>query len=469
MHIASRVMSQSLPERADRGSGRNSSGVIAPPIDVVHPEVVRRRRIDATALLTFYLVLLMAIPSTLIFAPLGGGGTPATLLGIVFLGWYLLNWFNSSSALARSRQPIRLAGILFFCAVMLAYTSATRQAMPTLELNAADRGVILASGWLGILLLAADGIDTMDRLKTLLRRVVMGVTAMAALGITQFFTGLNIAAYIVIPGLTSTGQYSDIQQFEGLPRPSATAAQPIEFAAVLALALPLAINQARHAPHGLRVRRWIQVALISVALPMTVSRTAILGIVIVLVVLLPTWPGRERGRAYMTLLAFAVVLRALVPGLIGTLRNLFFQIGSDSDTVSRTNGLSAAGGFIARHPWFGRGFGTFLPQTYRFLDDQYLGSLIETGIFGFLILVALFMTGWSLARRVRRMSTASVDRDLAQSLAASAAVAGLTFGTFDALGFPMATGLTFLLLGCVGAMWRLAKAGSASPDRAGAP
>jgi polysaccharide biosynthesis protein PslJ len=81
--------------------------------------------------------------------------------------------------------------------------------------------------------------------------------------------------------------------------------------------------------------------------------------------------------------------------------------------------------------------------------------------------VALFVTGWSLARRVRRMSTDSAERDLAQSLAASTAVAGLTFGTFDALGFPMATGLTFLLLGCVGALWRLAKAEISSTDPAG--
>jgi len=441
--------------------------VIAPPIDVVHPEVVRKRRTDPAALLTFYLVLLLAIPSTLIFASLGGAGTPATLLGIVFLGWYLLNWLNSNSTLARARQPIRLAGVLFLCSVMLAYTSATRQAMPTLELNAADRGLILASAWLGILLLAADGIDSMDRLKTLLRRVVFGVSAIAALGITQFFTGLNLAAYIIIPGLTSTGQYNDIQQFQGLPRPSATAAQPIEFAAVLAIALPLAIHQARHAPPGRRGRRWAQVALIGVALPMTVSRTAILGLAVVLVVLLPTWSARERGRAYLTVIVSAALLRALKPGLLGTLRNLFFQIGSDSDTVSRSSGLSAAGGFIAQHPWFGRGFGTFLPQTYRFLDDQYLGTLVETGIFGFVILVALFATGWSLARRVRRMSTYSAERDLAQSLAASIAVAGLTFGTFDALGFSMATGLTFLLLGCIGALWRLAKAESSSSDPAG--
>jgi O-antigen ligase len=441
-------------------TGMGSTGVLAQELSLATPDGLGRRRrgMDVVALLTIYIFLLIAIPSNLIFSALGGGGTPANLLGIVFLGLYLISWFSPTSAIARSRQPMRIAGLMFFCAIMLSYTSATRHAMPTLELNAADRGVLVASGWFGVLLLAADGIESIDRLKTMIRRIVFGVTGMALLGVTQFFTGLNLAKYIVIPGLSVTGTYNDLQQFQGLPRPSATAVEPIEFAAVLALALPLAIYQARVAPPERRLRHWIQVALIAVALPMTVSRTSILGFAVILVVLLPSWPYWERGRAYLAVIVSAVLLRALVPGLIGTLRNLFFTIGSDSDTVSRTSGLSAAGGFISQHPWFGRGFGTFLPQTYRFLDDQYLGSLIETGIFGFLILLALFATGWSLARRARRISVKHSDRELAQALAASVAVAAFTFATFDALGFPMATGLTFLILGCVGALWRLAKA-----------
>jgi hypothetical protein len=46
-------------------------------------------------------------------------------------------------------------------------------------------------------------------------------------------------------------------------------------------------------------------------------------------------------------------------------------------------------------------------------------------------------------------------RSLAQSLAAAAAVAMVSFATFDALSFAMAAGMTFFLLGCVGALWRL--------------
>jgi O-antigen ligase len=190
---------------------------------------------------------------------------------------------------------------------------------------------------------------------------------------------------------------------------------------------------------------------------MTISRTAILGIIVTLIVLLPSWPRRERGMAYIVIIVSAVLLRAMVPGLLGTLGRLFAVIGSDADTRSRTSAISASATFIAQHPWFGRGFGTFLPQIYRFLDNQWLGSLIESGIVGTLALLGLFATGWSLARRSRRASADPEARDLAQSVAAAVAVSAVLFGTFDALGFPMATGVVFLVLGCAGALWRLTR------------
>ena len=62
----------------------------------------------------------------------------------------------------------------------------------------------MISGWLGIMLLTAEGVESMDRLKVLLGRIVFGATGMAALGIMQFFTGLDITKYIVIPGLRLT-------------------------------------------------------------------------------------------------------------------------------------------------------------------------------------------------------------------------------------------------------------------------
>ena len=51
------------------------------------------------------------------------------------------------------------------CSVLASYVSASRSAMSASQVNAADRGLILLAGWLGVLLVAADGIADEDRLR----------------------------------------------------------------------------------------------------------------------------------------------------------------------------------------------------------------------------------------------------------------------------------------------------------------
>ena len=421
-------------------------------------------RFDVVTLLTVYAFLLMVIPSSLVVGSFGAAGAPATLFAVVLLGWYLLARLHPALGLDRERQPVRLAAVFLGCAIIAAYVSANRVAMPVLQENGADRGLISLAGWLGVLLLAADGIDRADRLAALLRRIVAGATAMAVVGLLEFFTGLNITKYISIPGLTVHAQLTDLLSRDGLVRAMATAAQPLEFAAVLAMSLPLAIHQARFASPAQRVRRWLQVALIAGAMPMTVSRSAVLGLAVTGLVLFPTWPKRDRYRGYLVLLVSIGLMWLAKPRILSSFGGLFGQIGTDGSSTSRTGAYSAAVPFITQHPWLGHGFQTFFPQTYFFVDNQYLTSLIETGVVGAAALLALFATGWCNARRARRAAAGTQARDLAQCLAASVAAAAVSFATFDALSFSIASGLCFLLLGCVGAAWRLARARPARSD-----
>jgi len=173
-------------------------------------------------------------------------------------------------------------------------------------------------------------------------------------------------------------------------------------------------------------------------------------------VILPTWPKRDRRIAYVVGLFGVACMYATIPGLLGEFRSLFGQVGSETSSASRTGAFSSAAPFIQEHPWLGRGFGTFLPSTYFFTDDQYLLSLIEIGVIGLLALLGLFITGWMCARNARRRSTDPEIRDLGQTLAACVAVPTVAFATFDALSFAQAASLTFLIVGCVGAYWRLA-------------
>jgi polysaccharide biosynthesis protein PslJ len=445
--------------------GRGASAALAGPRRAAAPLADRNHTVT---LLTGYLVLLMAVPSALVIGPLGAAGAPAGVFATFLFCWYLLARLHPAGPLDTGRQPVRVAVIVFACATLASYVSASRTTLPLLEQNGADRGLILLSGWLGVALLTADGIDRADRLEALLRRIVIGVTAMAAVGVVEFATGQNFASYILVPGLSVHEAATDFMSIGGQFRVTSTAAQPLEFTAVLLMTLPIAIHQARFAPGALRLRRWLQAGLIALALPMTVSRSGIVGLLIVGAMLFPTWLKRDRARGYRLVLG-AIVLGWLAdPGVLGSFTGLISKIGTDSSISSRTSAYSSAVSYIAQHPWLGRGFQTFYPQTYFFIDNQYLTSLIETGFAGLLALITLFATGWVVARSTRRLVGDEQTRDLLQCLAASIAVAAFEFSTFDVLSFVIAPGLTFLLLGCAGAASRLARAHLAAAHLAAA-
>jgi polysaccharide biosynthesis protein PslJ len=411
-------------------------------------------RFDAVTVLSLYLVLLIGIPAQLVFAPLGAAGTPAQMLAMGVLVWWVARRLAQLPR-RRALQPVRRALLVFALVLIGSYFVAATRPIDAIELRAADRGLLSLCAWAGIVLATTDGVTDRLRLDVLLRRLVTAVGVLAGLGVVQFFTGLDVTRYLQIPGLVANTSYAEVLARADFRRPAGTATHPIEFGVVLAIVLPLALHFALHG-NGKPWRRWLPVALIATALPISISRSAIVGAVVVLLFLLPTWPVDQRRRAYVALVGLIGAVYLVVPGLLGTLRNLFTGLlgGGDSSTQSRTNSYGVAAHYISERPVLGRGVGTFLP-SYQILDNQYLITMIEAGLLGSLALFGLFFTGVLTARGIRRRSTDPVVRSLAQSLAAAIAVALVAFGTFDALSFPMAAGTTFFVLGCIGAMWRL--------------
>jgi O-antigen ligase len=227
--------------------------------------------------------------------------------------------------------------------------------------------------------------------------------------------------------------------------------------------LPLALHYALYDRHRILVRRWWPVAMIAVALPIAISRSAIVGAIVVLAFVLPAWPVTVRRRAYGVIVLLGGALFVTVPGLLGTLTGLFTQIGTDSSAQSRTGSYTLAGEFISHAPVFGRGFLTFLP-SYRILDNQYLGLIIDAGFVGLIALLGVFLTGIFTARRVYRKSSDERVRNLAQAVAASIAAIAVEFALFDAFSFPMAASMAFFVVGLAGALHRLAASrGTSTP------
>jgi hypothetical protein len=152
----------------------------------------------------------------------------------------------------------------------------------------------------------------------------------------------------------------------------------------------------------------------------------------------------------------AVALKLMVPGLLGTLKSLFANASNDPSTQGRTDDYAAAGYYIDRAPFFGRGISTFIPELYRVLDNAYLGWLIEAGVVGLLVMLGFFLSVVGVAFHSRLRARGDEEtRDLGAALAAGMLSTLVALATFDGLGFAMCAGLLFLLIGATGALWRL--------------
>lgn len=422
--------------------------------------VVGPRRGSAGAVLALWAVLLVLVPSALVVGPLGAAGTPAQLVGLLAGVWWLANQVQRSRARLTPGEPTRSAMAIFSGAMIASYIAATSRPIEGIELSAADRGLLVIFSWWGIALLTTDGLVSRRSLDDLLRLVTRLAAVAAVVGILQFVTGATIVDRIYIPGLTSNNVIVGSLDRNGFARVLGTAMHPIEFGVFLTMTLPLALHYASVDSHLSKWRRYAPIGLICFALPLTMSRTTALSVAVVLLVLFPTWSARGRLRTFGVLFAGAAVMYVTVPGMLGAFIDLFTGISNDASAQSRTDSYGLAFEFVARHPIFGRGLSTFLP-SYRILDNQFLGTLVGSGIVGLAALLGLMVTALVQARRLSRRLPVAADRGLARALMAAVAAGAVSFATFDALGFPQVAGMFFFAIGCIGALRRFADTAAA--------
>lgn len=425
---------------------------------------------------SLYAALLFCLPTQLILGPLGSPGTPANGVAVALLVWWLCATLGGQNPV-RGWTPVRVTALLLVVSVLASYANANswgwyaapdiRQSTdelwtlvpPTVEhvrekmISGADRGLLSFAGWLGILLVTADGLRSWVDLDVLVMWLCRFGGFVAILGIIQFFTGFNLAGLFMIPGLTANTEFGAIDTRSVLNRVSSTATHPIEFGVVMAALLPLSVYR--------MIDRWgkplasVPTVLMSVACAMSVSRSGVLVAGVAFGVLLAGWPRKWRIRALLIAPAGIVALRILVPGLVGTLIALFTNLFKDDSVKGRTSDFGVVFPVYLDHPWLGRGFSTFLPRYYRILDNQLFGFLLELGLLGLLAALTAYVTGFVSARRVRRDAATAEQRHLGLALSASILGLMVSLATYDAWGYPMSTGLTFLLLGMTGAAWRL--------------
>jgi len=439
-----------------------------------HVRALRTRRpgFDAVDGLTVYLGLALLVPASLTIVGLNSYGRPSMLWGLLLLFWWLLDHLHRGRpAPARRGKPVRFVFGALVVVALVSYAAAMLRGQPYDQVSPAFSGMLRLAGWAGVLLMAVDGIREIEQIRTLLRRFVWLACVQAAIGVAQFLTGQTLIDRLSIPGL-SPSEAAGVQVRGSFVRAIGTTTHPLEYGAVLCMALPVALALAvsfdRGREPGRRpaegtpawLARWLPAGFLAGALLLSASRSSILGLIVAVGVVVIGLPSTARKLLLFGGGTLALVVVAGVPGMYRTMEGFFVGASDDPSTLSRTNGLAAAPGFIAASPLFGTGLGTFLPRYYIF-DDAWVLVTIELGIVGVVAFGLLLLTSVVSSLRVRWISGELDVAVIGQSLAAAVATAAVVFAGFDGLSFPVSAGLLFLLVGLSGAL-----VGVAHADRA---
>lgn len=413
-----------------------------------------RNSIDATSVLSTYFVLTIAVPSQAVFAPLGTLGAPSTMVAILVFAWWLWDQVHRTMPGHARAQWVRRGALLAVVVVLLAYRHAMLQPMVSDEITPADSGLVRFVALMGVVLVANDGITTVPRWHTLMRRISIGAGVVAALALVQFATGQLWVDRISIPGLSS-GAANALLGRGAFTRPSATASHPIEFGASLGMFLPIVVNRAMVVKER-RGGAVLSAGLVVLALLVSVSRTALIAGALGLAILFPFWSRRTKIAALVSGVVGLGAASVAVPGLLGTLRGLFQSSSNDPNIQSRTAGYSYALEMFGYNPWLGRGYGTFLPRYYIF-DNGYLQLAMEAGVAGLLAFLVLVLLAIFSAFRASRLFRSAADQQMAMALVASVSVGAACVAFFDLFAFPQSASCLVLTVGLSGAAYRLAR------------
>jgi O-antigen ligase len=167
---------------------------------------------------------------------------------------------------------------------------------------------------------------------------------------------------------------------------------------------------------------------------------------------------REMKRIWPLLLPAVIVVHFALPGTIGALRQSFMPEGGLIADQSQNPGSRGQGRVadlgptleeIAQTPVVGQGYGSRIVDgeaaNAQILDNEWLATLLETGVVGGLAYL------WLFVRAIRRLArTARGDPSVAgwlpAALAASLAALATGMLTFDAFSFIQVTFLLFIVL-----------------------
>jgi hypothetical protein len=405
-------------------------------------------------MLQVFSIAIMVFPSDAVIKAIGASGYVANLVAMAMLGALVLSYFLGYLRPQKGWSPS--AGVLggVWVVSLISYTLMDRPQRTSIELAAADRWFLQLAGVSGIILVASTCLRNLSDVRRVLRALCWGGSFCGIVAGLQFWFSYDITPYLRrLPGFTANSTTLILNR-AGVNRVSGTAIHPIELGVVAAMLLPLAIYLAMYDVERTRLQRWIPVALIGIAVPTSVSRSAVLALACSIGVFLVLLPARQRlwGLAAIPIGLGAVFIST--PGIIRTLYNFTKEGTSDPSIANRVNNYPMVEALVRSAPWFGRGPATYITQDLtRVLDNEYLTGAIELGIVGFVALTLYFFVPALSAFSTFRRTPDPEMRALCAALGGGLLAGTVCSATFDSLSFPMFVCIQAMFIGLAGCCW----------------
>ena len=331
--------------------------------------------------------------------------------------------------------------------------------------------VSIFASFLLIMYFTASAIKTRRQLDVMIMLLVAGGVVIAAATLVEWKTSQNffntLDRYIPILRVDPDRALStDVRG--GRVRAYASAEHPIALGAMLVLLLPLSIYLFRRKRQVI----WLAAAALLVFGALASGSRTAAGMLAALLVSFFWIKRAETVKLLPMLVPLFVACQVVMPGTLGTFKAIIFPEGG-SVIEEQKGGTGAGEGRVAdlgpsleqfaRKPFLGQGFGSRLTSqsdpivNARILDNQWLATLLEVGVFGTLALLWLYVRAVRMLAR-RAKNDATPYGWLLATLAAGLTAYAVGMFTYDSFSFIQVTFVSFIMLGIAGAALRLADA-----------
>jgi hypothetical protein len=409
-------------------------------------------------MLQVFAIAVMVFPSDTVIKAVGAAGYPAALIGVFVFGVFFVSVLFGFHDLSNHWHPMRSVLCVIWVAVLVSYILMDRGSLTEIQTASADRILIRFAVVTGIALVAAEWLRSLGDVMRVVRVLCWGAAFCGFVAVVQYSMSFDIARYLrQIPGFVVNSDNPTIIARGSLNRVAGTATTSIEMGVSAGMLMPLAVCLGIYERGKSPFKRWAPLVVIILGVATSVSRSAVVSVVVAFSALVLLMPPKLRLAALcgMPIALGGIFMSA--HGLIGVLVSFFAGASNDPSVQYRTHDYPVAEQLWQAAPWFGHGPGTYIPaDSLNIFDNQYLSSVVELGAVGVLALLVFLVGPAIVAITARRYSTTRDLRLLCGALAGSAFAATVCSFTFDSMSFPMFVNVHAIVIGLVGACWRLA-------------